>query len=158
WATVSTDGGLSFVPNVQVGTGTSSANAAWTGINQDYGDHTGLVFYGGKFYPAWSDNSNSTGDNPPDAFSFLDIYTAAVPLTVTGGDRPTAPASPTRPMNSTLRAQPVGPRGAEALALWSSAGVGPSVLADVQDHQVASPRSDPAGIASNALGRGRRKR
>lgn len=92
WATVSIDGGLSFVPNVQVSAGTSSAKAAWTGTNQDYGDYTGLDFYGGKFYPAWADNSNSTGDNPPEtvnvppvvgAFRFLDIYTAGVTVTVT---------------------------------------------------------------------------
>lgn len=83
WAAVSTDGGLSFAPNVQVSAGTSSANAAWTGINQDYGDYTGLDFYGGKFYPAWADNSNSTGDNPPGAVHYLDIYTAAVTVTAT---------------------------------------------------------------------------
>lgn len=95
WAAVSTDGGLSFAPNVQVSAGTSSANAAWTGLNEDYGDSTGLDFYGGKFYPAWADNSNSTGDNPPGAFHYFDIYTAAVTVTAsTGGDNLLAAAAP----------------------------------------------------------------
>jgi hypothetical protein len=105
WATVSTDGGLSFAPNVQVSAGTSSANAAWTGVNQDYGDYTGLDYYGGKFYPAWADNSNSTGNNPPvsvnsppivGTFRFLDIYTAGVTVTdlVASAVNPPGPTGP----------------------------------------------------------------
>jgi hypothetical protein len=30
----------------------------------DLGRYNGLAYYNGAFYPAWSDNSNSTGDNP----------------------------------------------------------------------------------------------
>jgi BNR/Asp-box repeat protein len=79
WAAFSTDGGQTFTPNIQVSAGTSNSNDAHNGI--DYGDFMGLAFYGGIAHPAWSDNSNSTGDNPDGALTKLDIYTAAVKLT-----------------------------------------------------------------------------
>ncbi len=78
WGAFSTDGGLSFTPNIQVSAGTSNSQDAHNGI--DYGDYDGLSFYGGVAHPAWSDNSNSTGDNPNGALHKLDIYTAAVRL------------------------------------------------------------------------------
>jgi hypothetical protein len=77
WGAFSTDGGASFTPNVQISAGTSNSHDSGNGI--DYGDYTGLSFYGGIAHPAWSDNSNSTGDNPDGALHQLDIYTAAVP-------------------------------------------------------------------------------
>jgi len=40
--------------------------------------HSALSFNGGVAHPAWSDNSNSTGNNPDGALHQLDIYTAAV--------------------------------------------------------------------------------
>jgi hypothetical protein len=76
WGAFSTDGGLSFTPNIQISAGTSNSHDAGNGI--DYGDYSGLSFFGGVAYPAWSDNSNSTGDNPNGALHKLDIYTAAV--------------------------------------------------------------------------------
>ncbi len=72
WAT---DGGLSFTPNIQISAGTSNSHVSGNGI--DYGDYSGLSFFGGVA-TAWSDNSNSTGDNPDGALHQLDIYTAAV--------------------------------------------------------------------------------
>lgn len=39
-----------------------------------YFDYTGLAFSAGWLYPVWSDNSNSTGNNP-DGTSRLDIVT-----------------------------------------------------------------------------------
>jgi hypothetical protein len=145
WATVSTDGGLSFAPNVQVSAGTSSANAAWTGINQDYGDHTGLDFYGGKFYPAWADNSNSTGDNPPGAFHFFDIYTAEV--TVTGGDKLTAAALPNHSTEESLDAGLVRPLLSEAVHRWQASGVDISGLDNVQI-QITNLGGTTLGLAS----------
>jgi hypothetical protein len=56
--------------------GTSNSHDSGNGI--DYGDYTGLAFFGGVAHPAWSDNSNSTGDNPDGALHQLDIYTASV--------------------------------------------------------------------------------
>jgi hypothetical protein len=72
----STDG-RSFTSNVQISAGTSNSHDAHNGI--DYGDYTGLSYYGGIAHPAWADNSNSTGNNPDGTLNALDIYTAAVP-------------------------------------------------------------------------------
>jgi hypothetical protein len=77
WAAFSTNGGVSFGPNMQLSAGTSNSHDSGNGI--DYGDYTGLSFYGGTAHPAWSDNSNSTGTNPDGALHQLDIYTSAVP-------------------------------------------------------------------------------
>jgi hypothetical protein len=77
WGAFSTNGGTSFTRNIQISAGTSNSHASGNGI--DYGDYTGLSFYGGIAHPAWSDNSNSTGNNPDGTLHQLDIYTAAVP-------------------------------------------------------------------------------
>ena len=77
WGAFSTDGGTSVTPNLQISAGTSNSHDSGNGI--DYGDYTGLSFYGGVAHPAWSDNSNSTGTNPDGTLHQLDIYTAAVP-------------------------------------------------------------------------------
>ena len=76
WGTFSSDAGASFSSNIQISAGTSNSHDSGNGI--DYGDYTGLSFYGGIAHPAWSDNSNSTGTNPNGALHQLDIYTAGV--------------------------------------------------------------------------------
>jgi len=76
WATYSTDGGVTFVPNLQVSEGTS--NSADTGSGFNFGDYTHAAFGSHDFYPAWSDNSNSTGENPDGTLHQLDLYTAKV--------------------------------------------------------------------------------
>jgi len=76
WGAFSTNGGVSFGPNVRISAGTSNSHDSGNGI--DYGDYSGLAFYGGVAHPAWSDNSNSTGANPDGNLHQLDIYTAAV--------------------------------------------------------------------------------
>ena len=76
WGAFSTNGGASFMPNLQISAGTSNSHDSGNGI--DYGDYTGLSFFGGVAHPAWSDNSNSAGTNPDGALHQLDIYTAAV--------------------------------------------------------------------------------
>lgn len=75
WGAFSSDS-IHFSPNLQISQGTSNSHDAHNGI--DYGDYDGLSFYGGVAHPAWSDNSNSTGDNPDGALFKLDIYTASV--------------------------------------------------------------------------------
>jgi len=77
WGTVSIDGGSSFLPEVQISTGTT--NGVGAGSGNELGDYIGLDYYGGSFYPCWADNSNSTGDNP-NGTSNLDYYTAKVTL------------------------------------------------------------------------------
>ena len=76
WASFSTDGGVSLAPNFQVSQGTSNANGAESFF--DYGDYTHAAFQSHAFYPAWSDNSNSTGDNPDGKLHQLDLFTAKV--------------------------------------------------------------------------------
>ena len=75
FATISTDGGRTFVPNAQISAGISDEMNA--NYFFDYGDYTGLFFHNGFFFPAWADNSNSTGDNPDGATTF-DVYTAKI--------------------------------------------------------------------------------
>ncbi|HJP65722.1 MAG TPA: sialidase family protein [Actinomycetota bacterium] len=80
WATYSTDGGATFVSNFRVSEGTSNSSAEVTGSGFNFGDYTHAAFESGTFYPAWSDNSNSTGDNPDGTLHQLDLYTAAVAI------------------------------------------------------------------------------
>lgn len=78
WATYSTDGGATFAPNFRVSAGTFNAPDAQSGF--DYGDYTHAAFQSGLFYPAWSDNSDSTGQNPDGALHQLDLFTAMVAI------------------------------------------------------------------------------
>jgi hypothetical protein len=74
WATYSTDGGTRFTPDSRVSQGTS--NATDTHYSFDYGDYTQVAFQSRLFYPAWSDNSDSTGTNPNGKLHQVDLYTA----------------------------------------------------------------------------------
>jgi hypothetical protein len=78
WATYSTNGGGTFAPNFRVSSGTSNAIDANSFF--DVGDYTHAAFVAGSFWPAWSDNSNSTGDNPDGTLHQLDLYTARVSI------------------------------------------------------------------------------
>jgi hypothetical protein len=69
--------GTSFTKNIQISAGTSNSHDSNNGI--DYGDYTGLSYYGGVAHPAWAGNSHSTANNPDGTLHALDIYTAAVP-------------------------------------------------------------------------------
>src|SRR6266568_8186663 len=69
WGAFSNDG-QTFTSNVQISAGTSNSQDAHNGI--DYGDYSGLAFFGGIAHPAWSDNSNSTGNNPDGTLHQLD--------------------------------------------------------------------------------------
>lgn len=76
WVTISTDGGRKFRPAFQVSEGTSNAKDANAFFN--YGDYTHLAFQSNWLYPAWSDNSNSTGNNPNGTLHAMDLYMAAL--------------------------------------------------------------------------------
>jgi hypothetical protein len=78
WATYSTNGGTSWAPNFRVSQGTSNAIDAKSFF--DVGDYADAAFVAGSFWPAWSDNSNSTGDNPDGTLHQLDLYTAKVSI------------------------------------------------------------------------------
>src|SRR5437899_303536 len=53
WGAFSNDG-QTFTSNIQISAGTSNSQNAHNGI--DYGDYSGLSFYGGIAHPAWADN------------------------------------------------------------------------------------------------------
>jgi hypothetical protein len=72
----SSDGGVTFSANRRLAKGVSNSADANNGI--DYGDYEGAAFQSGTFLYVWSDNSNSTGDNPDGHLHQLDIYTAPV--------------------------------------------------------------------------------
>jgi hypothetical protein len=76
FGSASTNGGVSFLANFQISAGTSNDDTAASGV--DYGDYTSSDFAGGLLYPVWSDNSNSTADNPAGANSTFDIYTSRI--------------------------------------------------------------------------------
>jgi len=80
WGTVSVNGGVSFLPEVQISAGSTSG--VGMGGGNELGDYIGLDFFNGVFHPAWADDSNSTGDNP-DGTTDMDYYTAAVSLVPT---------------------------------------------------------------------------
>ena len=75
WGAFSDDG-TTVSSNLQISAGTSNSHDSQNSI--DYGDYSGLSFFGGVAHPAWSDNSNSTGNNPDGQLHALDIYSASV--------------------------------------------------------------------------------
>src|SRR5262249_43806713 len=77
YATVSVDGGASWLANVRLSAALSNPLAtAVAGF--DSGDLDLMTYANGVFYRSWSDNSNSTSDNPAGAGNAFDIYTARV--------------------------------------------------------------------------------
>ena len=78
WGTYSTNGGATLAPNFRISNGTSNAIDANSFF--DLGDYTHDAFVGGTFWPAWSDNSNSTGTNPNGTLHQLDLYTAKISI------------------------------------------------------------------------------
>ena len=46
----------------------------------DFGDYTGLAFYGGTFFPVWADNGGSGGANPDGTNKTFDVTVAPVVL------------------------------------------------------------------------------
>ncbi len=84
FVSVSGDGGSTFLANTVITPSASNANVAGVGAF-DFGDYTGLAFFGDVLRPVWGDNSNSTGDNPAGADSTLDLYTTGVRVTSSSG-------------------------------------------------------------------------
>ena len=59
-----------FLPNVAISDGASTSN----GAGVEFGDYSGLAYFGGIAHPVWADTSNSTGNNPNGTANF-DAYT-----------------------------------------------------------------------------------
>jgi Bacterial Ig-like domain (group 3) len=84
--TIATPAGPSptFMANAVISDGTSDGNGsnppAAGLLDIQFGDYSGLTYFQGLAHPAWSDDSNSTGDNPNTTTRY-DAYTDRV----TGG-------------------------------------------------------------------------
>jgi hypothetical protein len=76
YGSVSSNGGATWGPNFQISAGVSNAAAAAAPV--DYGDYAWSDYSGGHLHPIWSDNSNSTGDNPDGKLHAFDLYTADI--------------------------------------------------------------------------------
>jgi hypothetical protein len=77
YGSVSVDGGSSWLTNVRLSAALSNPLSAAVGTFNS-GDLDLMTYANGVFYRSWSDNSNSTGDNPAGAGKAYDIYTASV--------------------------------------------------------------------------------
>jgi hypothetical protein len=80
FAAVSLDGGLAWSQNVAVGQGSSNAATFGADGGFDFGDYTGLAFYGNNFYPCWADNSTTLINNTSPFFTVATSM-CTVPLT-----------------------------------------------------------------------------
>jgi hypothetical protein len=90
FGTFSTDGGVTWAPNVRLSGGFSNATDSGNGI--DFGDYVGLSALAGKLYTVWADNANCDGTNPNGTLSAFDLYTNPLMLprpTPTPRPRPT---------------------------------------------------------------------
>lgn len=126
YGAISTDGGLSFLPNFQISDGASNAVAAHA--RWDYGDYSGLDFYGGAIYPAWADNSNSTGDNPDGTLSTFDVYTSHITVTSGGSVLSLAPAALDPGVLDFAYAQTIRPTGGTPPYSFQQTGTLPAGL------------------------------
>jgi hypothetical protein len=80
FGTVSTDGGNTWEPNVQIGAGLSSGPAAGS---SNFGDYDTMDYANGSFYRSWGDNANPSQLTPPNTQgSRMDPATARVDVTV----------------------------------------------------------------------------
>jgi hypothetical protein len=103
YGTFSTDGGVTWAPNMRLSGGFSNATDSNNGI--DYGDYVGLSALMGKFYTVWADNANCDGTNPDGTLHEFDLYTNT--LTLPGGTpTPTPTASPSPTATATFTPTP----------------------------------------------------
>ncbi len=76
FATASKDGAATWTKNRQITQGVT--NGSSTSNGNELADYIGLAFHKGMMAAAWTDNSNSTGDNPDGPLRGGDIYVATV--------------------------------------------------------------------------------
>ncbi len=135
---------LPILPDVQVAAQPSSAAASRNNFGFD--DYTAVDFYNKTFYPAWGDNSNSTGDNPnPLAAGAnrpsgpMNVYTAAVHAAFVMVPAP--PPPPPAPA-AALAVQPTDPTAA-AIAQQTALGSNPPLDAAPTEWAAASADTTP---------------
>jgi len=88
FAALSTDGGLTWAPNLQVSQNASSAVLQGGNNGNDFGDYIGLAFNNGVAEIGWADNSADTAATNPDAPNF-DI--GGDTITIPGGSNGPGP-------------------------------------------------------------------
>lgn len=88
FGTFTTDGGVTWAPNMRLSGGFSNAAAANNGV--DYGDYVGQDAHAGKLYTVWADNSNCDGTNPNGTLSAFDLYVNTLMLS-SASPTPTPP-------------------------------------------------------------------
>jgi surface-anchored protein len=76
FATVSYNGGHTFVANQEVSDSGGNSSAAESGNPADFGHYLGLDFWNNNLYPLWPDNSPALTDNPD--LPSLNLATAQV--------------------------------------------------------------------------------
>jgi hypothetical protein len=74
YASASMDGGATFLPNVRLSAALSNPLSPAVGTFNS-GDFDQMSFANAVFYRSWSDNSNSTGNNPAGSGNAFDVYT-----------------------------------------------------------------------------------
>lgn len=88
YASLSFDGGRTFLANQQLLPGNEIINAPAVGIASDvagsdsltgWGHYTALTAYGANFIPVWADNSDVTTNNPDGANANFDLYIPVAP-------------------------------------------------------------------------------
>src|SRR5262249_31400537 len=76
FGSVSLDGGLTFLPNMQISAGTS--NATLTGTSFDYGNYATMISPNPAFNRSGATTPNSTGNNPTGPLPGTTLYPAKV--------------------------------------------------------------------------------
>ncbi|MEI6233958.1 MAG: PKD domain-containing protein [Planctomycetota bacterium] len=81
---------------IRLSKGTSNAESsnAKSPFAVDFGDYSGLAFVNGAFISSWSDNSNSTNDNPSGNLGNLQLYTNTTTVTPNPGTPATGASKP----------------------------------------------------------------
>ena len=69
----STDGGISFGPNVRVTTEPTNETTAGANLGNQYGDYEGIAAFGGVIHPVWTDRRASLAPNLAE-----EVFTAAI--------------------------------------------------------------------------------
>jgi hypothetical protein len=137
WATYTTDGGVSFAPNVRLSGGWSNAAAA--GASTDYGDFEGQVAENGKFYAVWADNANCDGLNPNGTAHQFDLVMGTLALPG-GSATPTATSTSTSTSTNTPTATPTAQSGAiSGTVTYANASAPPVYVSNVHISDPGAP-------------------
>ncbi len=138
FASVSVDGGKTWLPNVQVASGPSNATIAGGDANSgnEYGDYSGLTFAKNVMYPVWIDNSTTLGGNPDRPN--LDVATAEITIQTLSVQPQAITATEQTPFNGVVATFKPGTTGTPASSFtatinWGDGIVTPGVVcADVR--------------------------